>query len=175
MAHDCKGIWGDQALQPASRAVHLLVGNDPTYYQAGRTVSSKLRATLEALQLELGCRGNPMNKNFSQQGGLATDAWITSVWERVWSHNFSIYLDYPVQPFPRDQDGEIVELLLDGGQRSKALKGLNRCRLVHKAIYLSCISTVEGTHIDPRFLQPPTGKERLSFFKFPQEQPTKED
>jgi hypothetical protein len=35
------------------------------HYQAGRTVSSKLRATLEALQLELGCRGNPMNKNFS--------------------------------------------------------------------------------------------------------------
>jgi hypothetical protein len=74
------------------------------HYQAGRTVSSKLRATLEALQLELGCRGNPMNKNFSLRGGLATDAWITSVWERVWSHNFSIYLDYLVQPFPRDQD-----------------------------------------------------------------------
>jgi hypothetical protein len=28
------------------------------HYQAGHTVSSKLRATLEALQLELGCRGN---------------------------------------------------------------------------------------------------------------------
>jgi hypothetical protein len=35
------------------------------HYQAGRTVSSKLRATLEVLQLELGCRGNPMNKHFS--------------------------------------------------------------------------------------------------------------
>jgi hypothetical protein len=42
--------------------------------QAGCTVSSKLRATLEALQLELGCRGNPMNKNFSLQGRLTTDA-----------------------------------------------------------------------------------------------------
>ncbi len=93
----------------------------------------------------------------------------------MWSHNFSIYLDYPVQPFPRDQDGEIVELLLDRGQRSRALKGLNRYRLVHKAIYLLCILTAEGTHIDPRFLQLPTGKERLSFFKFSQEQPTKED
>ncbi len=116
-----------------------------------------------------------MNKNFSLQGGLATDAWITLVWERVWKHNFSIYLDYLVQPFPRDQDGEIVEYLLDGGQRTRALKGLIRCRLVHKAIYLLCILTAEGTHIDPWFLQPPTGKERLSFFKFPQEQCTKED
>ncbi len=35
-----------------------------------------------------------MNKNLSLRGGLATDAWITLVWERVWSHNFSIYLDY---------------------------------------------------------------------------------
>jgi hypothetical protein len=72
------------------------------HYQAGCTVSSKLRATLEALQLELGCRGNPMNKNFSLQGGLATDTWITLVWERVWSNNFSIYLDYPVQPFSKN-------------------------------------------------------------------------
>jgi hypothetical protein len=81
----------------------------------------------------------------------------------------------PVQLFPRDQDREIVELLLDGGQWSRALKGLNRCRLAHKAIYLPCILTAEGTHIDPRFLQLPTGKERLSIFKSPREQPTKED
>jgi hypothetical protein len=71
------------------------------HYQAGRTVSSKLRATLEALQLELGCRGNPLDENFSLQGNLATDAWITLVWEGAWSHDFNIYLDYPVQSFPR--------------------------------------------------------------------------
>ncbi len=72
------------------------------HYQAGHTVSSKLRATLEALQLELGCRGNPLDKDYSAQGILATDAWITLVWERTWNHNFCIYLDYPVQPYPRD-------------------------------------------------------------------------
>jgi hypothetical protein len=101
--------------------------------------------------------------------------WITWVWERTWSHNFCIYLDYPVQPYPRDQDREIVELFLDGGQRTRALKILNRCRLVHKAIYLSCILKAEGNHIDPRYLQPPTGEDRLPFFKFSQEQPTRED
>ena len=64
---------------------------------------------------------------------------------------------------------------MDGGQRFRALNGLNLCRLAHKAIYFSCILTAEGTHIDPLFLQPPTEKERFSFFKFPREQPTKED
>jgi hypothetical protein len=95
------------------------------HYPAGHTVSSKLRATLKALQLELGCRGNLLDKDFSAQGILATDAWITLVWERTWSHNFCIYLDYPVQPYPRDQDREIVELFLDGWQRTRALKSLN--------------------------------------------------
>ncbi len=72
------------------------------HYQPGHTVSSKLRATLKALQLELGCRCNPLDEDFSARDILATDAWITLVWERTWSHNFCIYLDYPVQPYPRD-------------------------------------------------------------------------
>ncbi len=49
------------------------------HYQTSLTVSSKLRASLEALQLKLGCRGNPLLENFSTLGCLATDSWLVAV------------------------------------------------------------------------------------------------
>ncbi len=115
----------------------------------------KLRASLEALQLELGCRDNPLDKNFSILGALATDVWLKAIWEHIWYYKFRIYLNYPIQPLLRGSDVKIMELLTERGKQGETLKGLNRCRLAHKAIYLSCVLTAEGKHLNPRFFSPP--------------------
>ncbi len=52
------------------------------HYGTGSTISKKMRASLEDAQLEIGCRGNPLEECFNTLGVLATETWITAVWER---------------------------------------------------------------------------------------------
>jgi hypothetical protein len=145
------------------------------HYQTELTVSSKIRASLEALQLELRCRVNPLDENFSVLGALVADVWLKAIWERVWYYKFGIYLDYPIQPLPRGSDVDIVELLPEIRKQGETLKSLNRCRLAHEAIYLSCVSMAEDKHLVPCFFSPPSEADRVLIFKFPWEEPTKED
>ena len=58
------------------------------HYGAKLTVSAKIKASLRAVQLEVGCRGNPSDEDFGAIGVLATECWIKSIWERMWLYNF---------------------------------------------------------------------------------------
>jgi hypothetical protein len=53
------------------------------HYGAGTTLAKKISASLEALQLEVGCIGNPFNEDFDQLHLLATPCWTKSLWERL--------------------------------------------------------------------------------------------
>ncbi len=53
------------------------------HYGAGTTLALKLSASLEALQLELGCTGNPSEENYERYHYLATKSWVKSFWERL--------------------------------------------------------------------------------------------
>jgi hypothetical protein len=52
------------------------------HYRTGLTISKKMRASLVAAQLEIGCNGNPLNECYDTLGILATNGWIKAVWER---------------------------------------------------------------------------------------------
>jgi hypothetical protein len=134
-------------------------------------VLSKLRTLLEALQLEIGSRGNPLEENYSWFGHLATDTWLSALWERIWTYNFELHLNYQTLPLPRESDIKITEILVGQWVRGKAMASLNRCRLAHKAIFLPCISTADGTHIDRQYLAIATKQGRTSLFLFPREEP----
>jgi hypothetical protein len=51
------------------------------YYGAGTTLAKKMTASIEALQLEIGCIGNPFVKNYEELHLLATLGWAKSLWE----------------------------------------------------------------------------------------------
>ncbi len=59
------------------------------HYGTPTTVGDKLKASLEALQLEIGGTGNPLNKCYKTRGIMATHTWITAVWERSQQYNIS--------------------------------------------------------------------------------------
>ena len=68
------------------------------HYGTTTTVGLKCMASLEALQLELGCLGNPLEENYVVKGILATPCWMVAIWERLQHYKFSLYLNYkPVQ------------------------------------------------------------------------------
>jgi hypothetical protein len=83
-------------------------------FHTATTLSQKITASIKkALQLKVGCRGNPMNKNYAEQGLLVTDCWVKAVWECVHHYNFHIHLNYPTQHLPQQQDQELVDIFLE--------------------------------------------------------------
>jgi hypothetical protein len=141
------------------------------HYGVKLTVSAKIKASLQAIQLEVGCRGNPFDEDFGAIGVLATECWIKFIWERMWLYNFRLYLDDPMMAFPRVGIITIVDLLLGHGIQGATLGGYNQCQLNHEAVFLSDIATAAGTHVDPQYLQPPTRKGQISFYNFPHDEP----
>jgi hypothetical protein len=63
------------------------------HYGTGFTTSKKLQASLESRQLEIGCSGNPLNKDYEKSGPLATEGWVKAVWERALYYSFIITLN----------------------------------------------------------------------------------
>jgi hypothetical protein len=145
------------------------------HYGAGFTTSKKLRASLEALQLEIGCAGNPLSKEYAVLGLLATEGWVKAVWECASYYGYKVALDYPTERAARTNDRSLMSIFLDRGKHGKELISLNRCRITHQAKYLSCISTADGKSLDDTYLSPPCTTERLSFHRFAREEPTKQD
>jgi hypothetical protein len=142
------------------------------HYHTGTTLSDKITALIKALQLEIGSRVNLLNKDFLECGLLATDSWIKAVWERACFYKFHLNLGYVTHRFPRESDQEIVDIFLTSNVKGKDLISLNRCRIAHKAIFLSCVSTEGGTQIEQAFLFPPAHTERQLMQKFSRETPT---
>ncbi len=139
------------------------------------TLSGKITASVKALQLENGCRGNPLNEDHGEQGLLATDCWVKAVWECMYFYNFCICLNYTTQHFPWEGDQELVAIFLANNIQVKELISLNQCQIAHKAMYLSCIAMVDGIHLDRAFLLPPMDMECQSIWKFSHETPTAQE
>ncbi len=136
------------------------------HYGAGCTTYKKLQASLEAMQLEIGCSGNPLNKDYSTLRPLVVEGWVEAVWKRASHYGYNISLNYPTERLPWEGDCNLVTIFIERGKQGKELVSLNQCRISHQAKYLSCISTAEGKHLDTVYLSPPLTKERLSFDRF---------
>jgi hypothetical protein len=145
------------------------------HYGTGSTISKKLQALLEVAQLEIGCHGNPLHECYDTLGILVAKTWIKAVWERSSHYQFKLFLKYPVQCHLQDGDKDLLKIFLAKGMRGKNLLRLSQCRISHQAMYLSCISTAKGKHLDKTFLAPPQNKERLSEWRFAREEPTSQN
>ena len=64
------------------------------HYGAETTLARKITASLEALQLEIGCVGSPFAENYDKLHLLAPACWTKSLWERLHYYKFRIHLDY---------------------------------------------------------------------------------
>jgi len=80
------------------------------HYGTGTTLARKITASLEALQLEIGCVGSPYAENYDELHLLATACWTKSLWERLHYYKVRIHLDCPPLPLPRKCDALVVRL-----------------------------------------------------------------
>jgi hypothetical protein len=91
-------------------------------------------------------------------------------------HKFEImrYMAYPSIPFPRESNQVITEIILGHNLASSTVKSINRCRGALELIFLLDIMTVDGRYLE-HFIFDPGGKMIQSHYKFPWEQPARED
>jgi hypothetical protein len=104
MANHTQVDWLHQSVQfPVEQTIGM-INTLVQHYGAGTTLAKKLSASIEALQLEIGCIGSPFDEKYDNLHLY---------------YNFQIYLDYPSLPLPRKV--EIVKELRKA--HAKGLRG----------------------------------------------------
>ncbi len=146
------------------------------HYGSGTTLAKKITASIEALQLEIGCIGSPLVENYDKLHLLATACWTKNLWELLYYYKFCIHLDSPMLPLPRKCNALVVRLFWDAGYRGQQLQALNQCQLALKLLFLSNIATACGQFINISLVLRPTSQDKgvLSFI-FPTECPSQGD
>ena len=136
----------------------------------------KFQASLEALQLELGTDGNPLDLAFADYGFLATECWWKRVWERMDHYDFQMRLDYPVLPAPRINDRLFSALYIQNSDYSFQERiSLNRCRNAKELLWLSDGTTADGRYLEDRLYNLGGVEADASNYTFPKEKPSRSD
>lgn len=76
--------------------IHMIL----QHYGVSNTLGKKCCMSLECLQLEIGCNGNPLHENYTTVGHLAMNSWWKAIMERSQTFSFQLLLDYPQMPPP---------------------------------------------------------------------------
>ena len=114
------------------------------HYGMDSTLGGKFRASMEALQLEIGCLGCPLESNYDRYGLLATPCWMKSFWERLSHYDFKLHVRYPALVLPREGDAPIMQFLFHAGFSGKRLVQLNRCRIALRSMFVSDLTSADG-------------------------------
>ena len=164
------GLWNFTVEQCISWLEALL-----QHYGTNSTIAKKMLASLESLQLEIGCAGNPLAENYQMRGGLATSCWMKAVWERIHYYDIGLILSYDKLPMPRERDCEIVNMIVQHEKSLEIQLSLNRVRMKLQVMFLSCITTFRGNQISNEHLYPQDEDNLMSTYRFPKQVPTSRD
>jgi hypothetical protein len=170
--HTTLGGFGlfDLPIEQLIRRVNMLF----QHYNALTNLSRKLDASLAYLQLQLGIPYNPFTLDYNKWGDLAPLSWTKMLWKSL--NKFDIMLDmaYSPIPFPRERDQVIMEMIFSHDLTFNVVKSFKRCRGALEAIFLSDITTADGRYLK-HFIFDPGRKTSWSHYKFPLEQPAREN
>jgi hypothetical protein len=130
---------------------------------------------MEYLQLEVGCQGCPLHKPFEPMGEICTHSWLRSFWEMISRYKLNLVVDMPEIPLPRENDLTIMRIAISMGYVGDRLRSINRCRLYCNAIFLSCLASANGKHLDHDRMRPATSSSHQSWYNFQAENPSEQD
>jgi hypothetical protein len=163
-----------QPVEHAIAMINMLI----QHYGTETMLAKKFSASIEALQLEIGCIGNPLNKDYNKFHLLATHSWIKSLWEQLHFYKFTLHLEYGQLDVPQRNDALMVTMFWTAGYKGTQIISLNRCHLTDKAIFLSDLATACGRFLDLTFLVPPDFGDAMvaqSSYVLPNEWPSRKD
>jgi hypothetical protein len=86
-----------------------------------------------------------------------------------------LVVNMPHIPLPRENDITIMHLAVSRGFLGDALRSINRCRLFCNAIFISCVASANGRHLDQSRIRPAERDEAHSRYNFQTERPSTRD
>jgi hypothetical protein len=134
-----------------------------------------LRTSMEYLQLEVGSQGCPLHEPFFPMGEICTHSWLRSFWEMISRYKLDLVVNMPHIPLPRENDITIMHLAVSLGFLGDALRSINRCRLFCNAIFISCVASANGRHLDWSRIRPVSRDSDHSRYSFQTECPSAKD
>lgn len=138
-------------------------------------IGNMLRASMELLQLEVGCLGSPLAERFHPMGPVVTHCWMRSFWEVISEYSLQLVMDYPTLELPRSNDRTIMSIAILLGYLGEALRSINRCRIFLCAIFLSDIASANGWFLDTTRIATNRDHSEDSKYSFPRECPSSQD
>lgn len=145
------------------------------HYDISSIVGDKLTCSLHWLQLQIGCSGNPLLRDFDTWGHLAPNSWASRLWESLQTYRaITLYMKFDEIPHPRTNDQTIMDFLQNFITSKHQLLQINRCRCFLRLLFLSDITLADGKSVDPTMItRRPLPK--TSIYTFPPERPANVD
>jgi len=138
------------------------------FANTSRPKSILIQTSLELLQLEVGTGTLVLCADFHKWGCLATPCWLKTLWEFVSMASVELHPSRSiVPPLPCQQDGFLMDVVMQMGFSSKDLAAINHCRLSHRILFLSDLMDGWGHSLYVPLLQSPLSPS-LSRWHWPQ-------
>jgi hypothetical protein len=115
-----RGIWlFSLAVEHTIATLNMIV----QHYRAGTTLTMKFSASLEALQLEIGCAGKPLEEDYGNIHYLAMQRWVEIFWERLHHYQFVMHQEYKRLDLPKQSGAQLFEIVWRVGFKKVATSG----------------------------------------------------
>ena len=144
------------------------------HYGTPSALGHKLSTSIHWLQLQIGCLGSPFTLPYSTWSHLSPVCWVKCLWESMERFEVDIRIQYASLPIQRTGDISIMEFLLPHMMTQSIMRSINRCRCSLNMIFLSDVTSLDGTAINTDMIWG-TKPILQSRFRFPPEQPTPHD
>ncbi len=134
-------LWVEQGIYHLQRVVECTaLKSDIT----GRLI----RQSLEQMHLEVGTESCPFSQPHGIWRSLATESWVTCVWDFTEENAIGVSSGSPAVPMLKSADRTMMEAFVQSGIKDpRVLGSLNRCRLFLRAARVSDVLTVCGNYI----------------------------
>jgi hypothetical protein len=130
-----------------NRRLHYMLG----HLRCGDTTGELMQMLLEYMQLECGCRGNPLQQDYKNyEGMLLNKNWITKVWGHLSTYKATVETNGLWEPKEnRKSYLAIMERLVASGRLSgNELQQINYCIIYLQVFFMSDIANVKGTEVE---------------------------
>ena len=136
------------------------------------TTGKLIRASLEALRLELGVPGPITHWDYYALHRCATPSWIKTVWKYGWDQAIDLHDKLPQLELRRDSDVFLMEVFAQHSYEAKQLQVLNECRMFLRAVSLSDLCEAHGRNIRRAAYEGTFDGNQTNTYSFPR-QPTR--
>jgi hypothetical protein len=100
----CRAFGGIKLNSLAVKHTIAMINMIIKHYGVETMLAKKFLVLLKAMQLEIGCAGNPRNEGYDRFHCLTMSSWIKSLWERLHFYRFSMHIGYQRLDMPRQND-----------------------------------------------------------------------